>query len=212
MDILDRTVTEKTASSPSAMHQSVYVVVSDMGVSWKGLRLRTLRKGNWWLTQPHPFQSCDACFPTPLPHFKVRPCPSNDGGNGDAPVFGLEINMNRYCKSGPEAMENRMKVRGYHYNQCLLKSVIFVGCVFFFSGRQCPQPRFCGLEMRSLWIYQTLPTWLPLNVPGFHLKMPRSGTHQDLIKMASSPSGLQVASACAHSHVRCPPPPAPPST
>jgi hypothetical protein len=32
MDILDRTVTEKTASSPSAMHQSVYVVVSDMGV------------------------------------------------------------------------------------------------------------------------------------------------------------------------------------
>jgi hypothetical protein len=42
------------------------------------------------------------------------------GGNGNAPVFGLEMNMNRHCKSSSEAMENRMKVRGYRYNRCRL--------------------------------------------------------------------------------------------
>src|SRR6266566_3656055 len=45
--------------------------------------------------------------------------------------------------------------------------------------------------MGSLWVYQTLSRWLPLNEPGFHLKMPRNGSLQfgQLI--------VRLASACA---------------
>jgi hypothetical protein len=66
--------------------------------------------------------------------------------------------------------------------------LIFVGCVFFFIGRRCPRPRFCGLEMGSPWVYQTLPRWLLLDVPGFTSRCPGAA----LFKMAISPSGLQV--------------------
>jgi hypothetical protein len=41
-----------------------------------------------------------------------------------------------------------------------------------------PAPRFCALEMGSLWVYQILTRWFPLNVPGFHLNTPRGVTLQ----------------------------------
>jgi hypothetical protein len=52
-----------------------------------------------------PFQSCDD-FPCHITSQMSPPCPSNDGGNGDVPVFGLKANIDRHCK-WPKAMSNR---------------------------------------------------------------------------------------------------------
>ncbi len=39
-----------------------------------------------------------------------RPCPSNDGDNGDVPALGLKTNVNSHCKSGLERWKPKMKV------------------------------------------------------------------------------------------------------
>ena len=57
--------------------------------------------------------------------------------------------------------------------------VQFVRCVFFFSSDDAPRPQSCGLEKGSLSVPQTFPRWLPLNVPGFHLKILYLGAAAD---------------------------------
>ena len=75
--------------------------------------------------------------------------------------------------------------------------LIFVRLRFLFSGRRrCPRLPFCGIGMGDLQVYQTLRKRLPLKVPGFHLKMPRSGTPQD------GQLSLRLASACGLQSIR----------